>query len=1153
MKQLCEFLQGPRTVRFAIAMSLLAGVLCWCVSGCAKPAPPPSPLHFHSVVRGIRIEFDLPKPQRVTIVINNAQGRRVRNLISNQLMPAGENTVIWHGYDDGRWEAPNQTVKRWHLVRTLCPPGTYRAVGLTHSGIKLRYEFSVYSPGNPPWRTPNGQGAWLSDHRSPNACLLLPHGLGCPVNSHGAPRMMISASLAETGYSIIWTKLNGQKVASESLSQLPPWSGAYALARDNGPHPDSQYAVYSINGNALMGWTANGKWHYIAHFGQLNRSPGHPQISGWAFGGLAVYDGIAVISNADNWSNVLLSKRKRLFNTTRGDLLVVNVRTGKILADNQTAPTRGVAFDKKGRLLVLMGRQLKRFNLNSVTGQLSGAYTLIRAHLDRPRRVQTIPNGEIVISDWGRSNQVKVFSPHGRFLRAIGEPGGAQVGVYNPLRMDRPDGFAITPQGVLWVAENTMLPKRVSLWNFATGKFIKAFYGGPQYGGGGSIDPADKSLFLYSQRQEGATHGVMIFKLNWKKGTSRLVDIPVRFPRRTRFQSYSRSVAYLPDPAHRKVLMPWDNMATSLVDQALPLRIMNADGHRYLIASSAIWLWDGPVARPVAMFGEIGTGNVFPPNAKYAAAIKKLFAHYPDGTPWVWSDLNGDGFMEPDEFQFGTGPLAKPWWRGRIGGFSDCELRAFYVQPDLAVTGWRVEDGYLPAPKINAAGVPIYNIKKLRPMARVSAEVSFSQGLNGGTLLMAPNGNIVDTPGGWGSHAWNFTPCQGYQLGKGLQWTYPYHGYDYGPPKKPGQWVTGTLYMGPLVHPRKGQAGWLFFTNGGKGSMYVMTTDGLFIQTLGGDVRDHPMRGSNPALNHRGALCDGYTFVDEDFFNSVTQTASGKVYIVAGKDDMSIYRLLGLSSICRRNFGEFHLTTAMTAGKPQRLMPAALEKGRPTLAVPIVRRAPKLTPTMADWKTAAADWAVISPRITAALAISHGKLYACWKTNHTHLLTHGPSTPALMFKGGGALDIMLSNNGLHPGHDRHPMQGDERLLVTRVGGKTVAVLYRQVAHGAPAAEHYLFQSPIGKVEFDQILNVSRQVHLYQLGKNYEISVPLSVLAMPEPRPGYQTIGDIGVLVGNGTKTVDRLYWSNKNTSIVSDIPSEARLEPANWGILKVVR
>jgi len=44
-------------------------------------------------------------------------------------------------------------------------------------------------------------------------------------------------------------------------------------------------------------------------------------------------------------------------------------------------------------------------------------------------------------------------------------------------------------------------------------------------------------------------------------------------------------------------------------------------------------------------------------------------------------------------------------------------------------------------------------------------------------------------------------------------------------------------------------------------------------------------------------------------------------------------------------------------------------------------------------------------------------------------------------------------------------------------------------------------------------------------------------------------GDFGVLFGNdaGEITTLRSYWSNQNTSIVSDVPSEASLEPRQWG------
>ena len=46
----------------------------------------------------------------------------------------------------------------------------------------------------------------------------------------------------------------------------------------------------------------------------------------------------------------------------------------------------------------------------------------------------------------------------------------------------------------------------------------------------------------------------------------------------------------------------------------------------------------------------------------------------------------------------------------------------------------------------------------------------------------------------------------------------------------------------------------------------------------------------------------------------------------------------------------------------------------------------------------------------------------------------------------------------------------------------------------------------------------------------------------------EVLGDIGLLRGNGQETVQRAYWNNQSAQIVSDLPSEARLEPANWGL-----
>jgi len=46
---------------------------------------------------GIPIRFTLEKPRYVTLVVEDARGRRVRNLIFETLLPAGENSDVWDG------------------------------------------------------------------------------------------------------------------------------------------------------------------------------------------------------------------------------------------------------------------------------------------------------------------------------------------------------------------------------------------------------------------------------------------------------------------------------------------------------------------------------------------------------------------------------------------------------------------------------------------------------------------------------------------------------------------------------------------------------------------------------------------------------------------------------------------------------------------------------------------------------------------------------------------------------------------------------------------------------------------------------------------------------------------------------------------------
>lgn len=115
----------------------------------------------------IPIRFTLAEPALVTLVIDDAAGKRVRNLIAEKPFPAGENTVWWDGQDDiGRdQDAANHGL--YSIPGKFVSPAEYRVRGLFHKPIELRYEFSIYSAGSPAWETADSTGGWLTNHTAP--------------------------------------------------------------------------------------------------------------------------------------------------------------------------------------------------------------------------------------------------------------------------------------------------------------------------------------------------------------------------------------------------------------------------------------------------------------------------------------------------------------------------------------------------------------------------------------------------------------------------------------------------------------------------------------------------------------------------------------------------------------------------------------------------------------------------------------------------------------------------------------------------------------------------------------------------------------------------------------------------------------------------
>jgi hypothetical protein len=401
-------------------------------------------------------------------------GLRVKNLVSNTWFPAGEHTVWWDGLDETNARTvliPGKGLY-YHIDGALVSAGEYRVRGLTRQAVTPRYEFAVYSGGQtPPWKTKNGRGGWLADHTPPAAALFLPRSNG---EKGAGPGVLLSSPVAEAGDGLVLCDLGGRRISgTRTIGAGDGWVGAELLARDVGTRHVPNQDVY-----LAVDWLDKAE---VWALGPITYKAGHgpswggtkiftypfPRRESWAVGGLAVRD-----------SRIVLSLPKL------NQVLLIDAAKGTLLGKTKVEQPRGLAFKANGQLLVLSARTLTAWEMvNEGAGlKLKRLDWTAPATFEDPQGIALDDRGRIYVSDWGKSHQVKVLGPDGKLVRTIGRPGVPCVGPYDPLHMNHPKGLTVASDGRLWVAENWLVPKRVSIWT-ADGELVKAMYGPTWYGG----------------------------------------------------------------------------------------------------------------------------------------------------------------------------------------------------------------------------------------------------------------------------------------------------------------------------------------------------------------------------------------------------------------------------------------------------------------------------------------------------------------------------------------------------------------------------------------------------------------------------------------------------------------------------------------------
>jgi DNA-binding beta-propeller fold protein YncE len=244
-------------------------------------------------------------------------------------------------------------------------------------------------------------------------------------------------------------------------------------------------------------------------------------------------------------------------------------------------------------------------------------------HVDEPAGVAVAGGRERFTSRTRESCRTSRLSPTGEYLKSIGKPGGRPwVGRFDPSGMLKPAGLAIDAKGRLWVMENIDYPKRVSVWDSATGKLAKEFFGGAHYSSFIWMDP--------HHPDEVYCDGT-IWKIDWEKLTSA--------PLLTCWRAMSKD----------------DIGASGFSTHTGGCRIFTAkNGHQYMydIMMGTLFLREDDIFKPIIAFGA------------------------------GWVDANNDQKIQPDEINKEVGkygswidPDLTLWGGGAV-------VRAVKINPD---------------------------------------------------------------------------------------------------------------------------------------------------------------------------------------------------------------------------------------------------------------------------------------------------------------------------------------------------------------------------------------------------------------------------------------------------------------------------------------
>lgn len=170
--------------------------------------------------------------------------------------------------------------------------------------------------------------------------------------------------------------------------------------------------------------------------------------------------------------------------------------------------------------------------------------------------------------------------------------------------------------------------------------------------------------------------------------------------------------------------------------------------------------------------------------------------------------------------------------------------------------------------------------------------------------------------------------------------------------------------------------------------------------------------------------------------------------------------------------------------------------------------------------------------------------YARIKVSDPTPLQNRAGVPEMLFKGGDAVSLVFGRAGNEG--------GEQRVVMARVDGKPVAVMYRPKSE---MKKPYTFKSPVSTETFDFVTPMPGAKVVFKSstsGYVADVAIPWKALGYT-PAAGKAIPFDVQVIFsdGAGSANASCTWWRSVSAEAHAnnDVPTEARLYPDQWGRL----